>query len=846
MKILEIRLRNLNSLKGEWRVDLTHPAFTNDGLFAVTGPTGAGKTTLFDAVCLALYGRTPRLGKISSESNEIMSRRTGDCLAQVTFSAQGETWLCRWGQRRAHGKERGRLQESYHELARAETGEILTSTRKETPRRVEAITGMDFERFTRAALLAQGRFDAFLKAGKDERAKTLEMITGTELYSRISQHVFARCKEERGKLSALEAQRGVLSPPSKDEEEAARKELENAQAEAAVRSEEHEKTRGVLSGLENLEVLQEELKASEEKLPLLREAAAEGAARLSAAEQARLNAREAFEREAPLLQKVRALDQALTISAKPVQEAEERYARGASDLTKRRLEQTQLEESKKKASEELERALHTQADLEVQLHAAGEAVRRADEELAQLLAGKLLREYRAERDALQRELMLQMKILSLEEERKQLHEGQPCPLCGSKDHPWAEGFTPEVKGTEKAIRDLDLFIGRAERAETNAGKLKEEESLVQAGLARSEGDVQAAAAREEAAQEALTRCAAELQVQEEALADEEERLKSLRVEAETIRHERTALYGQRVPDKEEERLRAAVQEAEKGEARSREEFTALGQTVIQAETAARLLQERLEQQAEELRGIMKDAPSFPAALESVKSLFSEEEKHLKEVQERVFQLKETLRRGDELRETLKELAGQCEAQAKEAARWAELNALIGSAEGQKYSVFAQKLTLDLVVAHANRQLQKMSSRYLLVTQGELDPAEGGSGDPLSLSVIDGEQAGEIRPTANLSGGESFIVSLALALGLSQLSGRRTRVDSLFLDEGFGALDDEALEMALEALGEVRREGRMIGIISHVQALKERIPTQIQVIPRSNGTSILSGPGCTGG
>ena len=100
MKILEIRLKNLNSLRGEWRVDLTHPAFTGDGLFAVTGPTGAGKTTLFDAVCLALYGRTPRLGKISSESNEIMSRRTGECLAQVTFSAGGETWLCRWGQRR--------------------------------------------------------------------------------------------------------------------------------------------------------------------------------------------------------------------------------------------------------------------------------------------------------------------------------------------------------------------------------------------------------------------------------------------------------------------------------------------------------------------------------------------------------------------------------------------------------------------------------------------------------------------------------------------------------------------------------------------------------------------------
>lgn len=846
MKILEIRLKNLNSLRGEWRVDLTHPAFTGDGLFAVTGPTGAGKTTLFDAVCLALYGRTPRLGKISSESNEIMSRRTGECLAQVTFSAKGKTWLCRWGQRRARGKERGKLQEAFHELARADTGEILASTRRETPRQVEEITGMDFERFTRAALLAQGRFDAFLKAGKDERAKTLEMITGTELYSRISQRVFARCKEERAKLEALEARRGALTPPSPEEEEAARLELEHAEAEAAARSAEHEKTRGTLTGLTNLEALQAELKTREAELPQLREAASKGAARLAAVEKARSDAREALEHEAPLLQRVRAIDQSLAISAKPVQEAEERYARGASDIKKRRSERERLEEAKKKVGEELARARHAREDLEVQLHAAGEALRRAEEELTQLLAGKLLREYRAEREALQRELLLQMKILSLEEERKQLHEGQPCPLCGSKDHPWAEGFTPEVKGTEKAIQDLGAFIGRAERLETSVTKLKEQEALVRAALARGEGDVQAAAAREEAAQETLTRCAAELQAQEASLADEEARLKTLRAEVESIRGERAALYGQRVPDREEARLKAAVQEAEKEEARAREVSVALGQEAVQAEAAARLLRERMERQSEELRGAMEGAPSFPAVLASVKARFSEEEQQLKEVQERAFHLKETLRRGEELRQALGELAGQCEAQAKEAARWADLNALIGSAEGQKYSVFAQKLTLDLVVAHANRQLQKMSSRYLLVTQEEFGGAGELPGDPLALSVIDGEQAGEVRPTANLSGGESFIVSLALALGLSQLSGRRTRVDSLFLDEGFGALDEEALEMALSALSEVRREGRMIGIISHVQALKERIPTQIQVIPRSNGTSVLSGPGCTEG
>ncbi|MCR5347031.1 MAG: AAA family ATPase [Fretibacterium sp.] len=971
MKILEIRLKNLNSLKGEWKVDLTHPAFTGDGLFAVTGPTGAGKTTLFDAVCLALYGRTPRLGKITKTTNEIMSRRTGECLAQVMFSARGKTWLCSWGQRRARGKDRGNLQMPFHELSCADTGEILASSVGETPHKVEEITGMDFERFTRAALLAQGRFDAFLKAGKDQRAKTLEMITGTELYSQISQRVFERCREERGKLEALEARRGALNPPSPEEEEAARQELERAQEKSETLSRGHERTRGTLTCLEALEDLQKELSAleadevrlgealeafapervrleeaqraaaleaeyaplvllrqrqrrdtgelaaREKMLPQLQAALAEGTARLAAAERAVGQAKEAIDREAPLLQKVRALDLKRDASEKAAAAAEKLHGQEEKNLAGRQKERAQLEKAQIQAGKDLERARLEQGDLELQLQAAGEATRRADEELLQLLGGKLLREYRNEREALQREQVLHMKILSLEEERRQLRAGEPCPLCGAVQHPWAEGDAPELKGTEEAIQRLDTLIKQAERLETNAGKLREKEGEVRTSLARGEGEVKTAAAREEAARAALASCEKELQDRKQALDAGTEQLEKLREEAGRLNCERLELYGQRVPDEEETRLKRGLAAAEQEELRARKEAAARKQAADQAESAARALRERVEQQGEELKtresgflasliqGGFEDEASFAASrleaealkalsgraselearrvelrsrrqerqealerrraqakteaapfmtegvpfspgevLKAVKACFAGEEERLREVQERVFHLKETLHRGEELREALGELVGQCEAQARETARWMNLNTLIGSADGQKYSVFAQRLTLDLVVRHANRQLRKMSSRYLLITQDEFDKAGAPSGDPLSLSVIDGEQAGEIRPTANLSGGESFIVSLALALGLSQLSGRRMRVDSLFLDEGFGALDSEALEMALEALGEVRREGRMIGIISHVQALKERIPTQIQVIPRLNGVSVLSGPGCS--
>jgi exonuclease SbcC len=129
----------------------------------------------------------------------------------------------------------------------------------------------------------------------------------------------------------------------------------------------------------------------------------------------------------------------------------------------------------------------------------------------------------------------------------------------------------------------------------------------------------------------------------------------------------------------------------------------------------------------------------------------------------------------------------------------------------------------------------MTDRYLLIRD---------ESQPLELNVVDNYQAGEIRSTKNLSGGESFIVSLTLALGLSQMASRKVRVDSLFLDEGFGSLDEETLETALEALSALQQDGKLIGIISHVSALKERISTQISITPLSGGRSTISGPGCS--
>lgn len=205
MKILSLRLKNLNSLKGEWKIDFTDADFTQNGLFAITGPTGAGKTTLLDAICLALYHQTPRLGAISVSSNEIMTRGCAECLAEVEFEVKGIAYRAFWSMRRARSKPDGNLQQADVELAEVQTGKLLASQVRQKVEEVEALTGLNFGRFTKSMMLSQGDFAAFLNASEAERAELLEELTGTEIYGQISRAVHEQHSEAKNELRALKA-----------------------------------------------------------------------------------------------------------------------------------------------------------------------------------------------------------------------------------------------------------------------------------------------------------------------------------------------------------------------------------------------------------------------------------------------------------------------------------------------------------------------------------------------------------------------------------------------------------------------------------------------------------------
>lgn len=1091
MRILKLRLQNLNSLQGEWSIDFTHPDYQNEGLFAITGPTGAGKSTILDAICLALYGQTPRLGKITKSDNDIMSRHSGECMAEVVFSvdpsqvnaeagtggAQGpKQYRAYWYQHRARRKAGEPLQSAKHELSNAQTGEVLEEKVSQVPPRIEALTGLDFNRFTRSMMLAQGQFAAFLNADEGERSALLEQMTGTEIYAQISQQTHARNKQEQDILQQLKRDLGGIAPLADDEraaqqahlaatqkalqvaEQAYEKERQQAQAvqrfnelqreqeKLTASQHEHEraekafaddakrlqvdaKARPMAPALQQIDYMQQqltmgqqELMQSQQQLPSVQQQASDAVLTAQQSEQQWRDGKAQWQRLQGDIAQARKLDQqlelarqrehlakqqlehteakqsALTEQLRQLQQEHDRAAaqqqqlkdwleqhQAAADLAEQLPWLENLRTQLEKAEQQKKALQHKQTELEQELQRLQQlpsttALAQQQEELERQLQ-HAQQQQNTMRDKLQQHRLEQELEVSLADLRAELKAGEPCPLCGAMEHPFAEApardnvapaneqqglrlelvdqeAEPQVQhqGQHKVQEELERAIaehgqvaaeaqqalqqlavkkavGDTERSQQThhlkarlqeiaqqQSQLEGEQQALQEGwdarmapfhalataqqpklpqlqaLAQQYREQQASlqAAQQEChgitqQQQQGQQHKAELAKQHET---EQTRWQQNHAEVEHLAKERAMLL-QGVQVEQVERqwqtqldtLEATERQAREHAAQRQQAFEQTKQNVHQQSERLYSLQQQIteEQQAltealqaagfadqEALRNALlnereahelaarqqqlaqqaallkADEQRVGAALAQIKAQLPDDEqanqracealkKQLNELNQSLGAVQTTLQRDDELRAKQQQaLAAIAEQQAK-ADRWARLNTLIGSADGKNYRNFAQGLTFEIMIDYANQKLKKMTERYLLVRD---------SGQPLKLNVLDDYQGGEMRSTRNLSGGESFLVSLALALGLAQMASSKVRVDSLFLDEGFGTLDDEALDQALDTLASLRQDGKIIGLISHVGPLKERIATQLQVVAGTAGRSSLQGPGVT--
>jgi len=1078
MKILQLRFKNLNSLQGEWLIDFSNPAFVADGIFAITGPTGAGKSTILDAICLALYGSTPRLGRITKSNNEIMSRKTGECLAEVVFSSQKGKFCCCWSQRRAKGKSDGNLQEPVHEISDGETGKVIEAKKSLVVGVIEDKTGMDFTRFTRSIMLAQGGFSAFLQASPAERAPILEQITGTEIYSTISSRVFERQREEKARYDNLLAENAGIVTLSPDEEAEIQKrilsrkdtedslalqfadlnkalqwltEIERLKAELnSLTSDSETLARQMEMFMPTREKLRLALEASEldgdysvlTKTRAMRDSDQAGLGKCEAgipelervfADQekkmldieGKKNALKARQKELqPLWQKVRTLDLQIAEKNRGVEAADkelrkaqnqfdenlQKQKHNADQYRKAKAELDQISEyltansqdeilvSQMTAMEELAESLRKIAEecrnREKELQKARQQLEISEKEkidreaefttgqqklqqlkneittrgqrLQAVLGQRTLHEYQTEMTFLLKEAGYIRIVENFADARRTvLKDGSPCPLCGAIEHPYAVGNIPELSENEKRTAEIGQIIEQANAIESEIKKLQAneikhtdslheiEKSLLKARhvietsenslrekaqlvnesgqklaelnellLKRLRGhgvhEIPAAGVealfadlknrlriwsekqrRKSEVDSSLQILAAELLNLEnaavalsEAVEEKKSVFASARQNLDNFRHQRSELFSERDPEIEENNFALELAAAENAEVHARENrdrarqnlgdlqarINALKAAIAAREQeigaledsfaiklaakkfvdeagfiAVRMSPEQRKELASQAQDLDKKKTEIatrfsdcqnrlkkelelsltPLTTDELKVLSADCALKLKDIREETGALKQKLADNRRAADLLQSRKVQIDRQAAEFQKWDRLNAIIGSKDGQKLRNFAQGLTFGIMVRHANQQLMKMTDRYLLTRDSE---------QLLELKVIDNYQAGEMRSTKNLSGGESFIVSLSLALGLAKMASRKVRVDSLFLDEGFGTLDNEALQVALDTLSGLHQDGKLIGVISHVSLLKDRIATQISVTRSNAGRSLLDGPG----
>ncbi|MEM6278628.1 MAG: AAA family ATPase [Verrucomicrobiota bacterium] len=969
MRILSVRLHNLNSLKGEHLVRFDEEPLANAGLFAITGPTGAGKTTLLDAITLALYGKVARYGN-ESNPEHVMTRHCGECSAEVEFEVGSGVYRAAWERHRAGKKPEGKLQAPKRYVYDA-AGEALAQQIREAEQTIEDLLGLNYDRFLRSALLAQGDFARFLRADANERAGLLESLTGTTIYSRLGKLAHEEANRREADLKAKAAGLEQIELLEKEERKQLALELKSGESESMRLKKEIEAGESMLRLIQQLqsargkeaeaarenEVLATEQKSARENLKRLEQHRAtlpfsrdladlenaesslvEAKKKSQLAKQEHKDAQNSRERAAAILKlSLEAASEEAKQGEKESRKAAEE-ARKSTTKAEKWLEEHQSDETLSKSLTTMIEAISAlQNDRETIARSWSEFISTAreilPEEASSLpssvsdLTGKeredsidsLLnaavkhleglktegieakRQWELRQDHLDKTKL----VASFDQHRAKLVRGEACPLCGSKEHPFAgdaavdtsleeleaevakafaalesarENYgdlTAHLKGLQKSREDLKLASAKWESSFAGADRVLRpfgtappkpgEEPALRNSLQKRVDDFRAqeklfASARQKADEAAhRSQQAAELAgVLEEkrkqlALPEEIETagLSPINLgEAEenyreTRELEKVKRSGRSDREKDlgtwtEKRNTLHDSLGKKIETSDFESLEELRKANLPAEeaTAFESLESDLKQRTAACEALRKQAAGEVKELIDQKVLegdaaeaFLAKQSGLKGKRDELVDAQTTRRNriaiDDENRKRKAESEKALAEDEKNFTVWRRLKELIGSHDGAKFRRYAQSISLDILTRHANRHLVKLSDRYRI----RRDP----DGE-LNLEIEDLHQAGARRPMASLSGGESFLASLALALGLSDLAGRTVRIDSLFIDEGFGSLDPDSLEVAIATLESLQQDRKTVGVISHVELLKERIGTQIIVEKQPGGVS----------
>lgn len=849
------------------------------GLFLIAGDTGAGKTTIFDAICFALYGEAAggRERRKSKSFRSDYAASNAKTFVHFTFTHKGQTWTIHRSPEYQRIKRQGigfTTQTANAEMSCTETGEHRSGL-QEVNARVYELLGLTQDQFTQTVMIAQGDFLKILNAPSDERKKLFQKLFNTGFYDAMRlklQEMNSKCSREREKLDmVITLAQGKISP---DRDFAEKETLQQYCSDPKY-------------GQALLEVL-ERLIAREKQA---QEAAA---ARKADIDRQRHDVTVQLENGKTLNQQFadhQAAQASLNalMAQQPVMDERQRTldrARKAQQLQPTRLLIKALDSQLKdaqahlhQAEEKLAEAVSRLPDAEKQAHEAEEHLGEADALLQQAVlleqACPLLKEL-SKNQKQQRQLQTRLIALtaasktadetySAAKERYYLSQagqlaatleaGKPCPVCGALQHPHPAALTAAAV-TREMLEEAEQARRNAESSLNDAANrltaLDEQISAAHEklnGLHLAENETErsvkamAEALREQGRQRRshLDACREKLQALQLQRKENESAVQAHLAQLESTSAQLTAQQAQLAAGLTEYGF-ANIQDFEQA-VMTASEMTALDLLLRGHNEKKKSLSDQVARLAEVLSG---KEPVALEALENRQAQLADAQKAA-DREEKAAAEKVNLHEG-----VYKEIRAACRQRAHKETYWAVVRDLSdccsGKAGGNRrakltFEAYVQQYYFKQVVSAANRRLTVLTDgMFTLRCKEEADDRVHQSG--LDLDVLD-RSTGQWRDVSTLSGGESFLASLALALGLSDVVQGQSgaiRMEAMFIDEGFGTLDENALRNSLRVLNDLADGKRLIGIISHVQDLEESVERQIVVTKTLRGStvSIVSG------
>lgn len=763
--------------------------FTQLDLFAICGPTGAGKSSIVDALTYALYGRIYRVG---DDVKAFISLDQGTDRPRMLVALEFEVGNGVYRVVRTTG-ERSPAQTQLEELRDGEW-QPLENRVAQVNARIARLVGLDFDAFTKSVVLPQNEFHRFLSGKPEERRQILDQLLSLGLFSRLQQRASQEQRRCEDKATTIRQQLETTYADATPEQA---KELRRSLTEARTSLSEKEALCHRLQT--GLDLADELVRAghSRAEAERRREEAQSRVATLSQ------ELEQAENELAPLREKLESIERELAgLVYNPTEHQRLIKAESfAAAVARAREEERQWQEQVAKGEAKL-------AQDEASERAAGEAAERAE------------REMRAAREALEDARRHDLAATL----RSGLKPGDPCPVCGQRIERFPEVAASHLTAAQRALQQAEEAAKRARaayeaasrqtaqtrhRLDTDRERLAEvieQAQCEQARLAELLGPERAAVVDPEDLRQ-------ELEAQER-LRAEQERLTKHRAEAERELNER------------EKRLEGA-----KGQlAEARQALTRAEHDVRSATAAVENARERVSawiDQAgrDDLKSILNDEGELQRRL---KTDLDEARNDRGELQVQVATLETRASAIDEAIAQAKRLREEERALASRARLAAELAYHL---RADRLPAFIREEALRALAADGSERLSFLSGgRYTLDVEKQ------------EFAVVDHWNAGEQRSVKTLSGGETFLASLALALALAEripelAAGQDTKLESLFLDEGFGALDAETLEVAGRALDALRSEERLVGVITHVEELAERLPARVRVVKEPDGSRL---------